>query len=284
MKYAGFWVRVVASVIDAFCLLPIFGLMYLFALFQSAGSLIGEDDAVFFATFNMLSIIVSVVTPWLYEAILYSSPWQATFGKKALGLRVVGSTGERITFGRATARYFSKILSSLVLLAGYIMVAFHEKKRGLHDVIAGTFVLQGDFEKGAVTQVSASSSRVEPSAPSKNMETQTPQLEEKTWVLAGFDENGHVVRLSITEAMLHGSRAGIIIGRDASVADLVIDDSSISRQHIQVSLGFSGLLVVDLGSTNGSSINAKHVRDKPVELSVGDQLIVGSVELSVGKY
>ena len=48
---------------------------------------------------------------WLYFALLESSPWQATVGKKILGLKVVHLDGSRISFGRATARYFSKFLS-----------------------------------------------------------------------------------------------------------------------------------------------------------------------------
>jgi len=88
---------------------------------------------------NLLGLLIG----WLYFAILESSPWQATLGKKALGLVVTDQLGQRIGFGRATGRYFAKILSALILLIGFIMVAFTERKQGLHDLIAGTFVVRG---------------------------------------------------------------------------------------------------------------------------------------------
>lgn len=71
-----------------------------------------------------------------------SSPKQATLGKQALGIYVTDLDGNQITFLKATLRYFAKILSTLILFIGYIMVAFTEKRQGLHDMIAGTLVLK----------------------------------------------------------------------------------------------------------------------------------------------
>jgi uncharacterized RDD family membrane protein YckC len=70
-----------------------------------------------------------------------SSSFQATLGKRALGLRVMAINGEAASFGRASARYFAKILSS-ILLIGYIMAAFTEKKQALHDRMAGCLVIR----------------------------------------------------------------------------------------------------------------------------------------------
>ena len=78
---------------------------------------------------------------WLYFALMESSKNQATLGKMALGLRVTDLNGNRISFGKATGRYFGKILSSMTLLIGYIMAAFTAKKQALHDFVAGTLVL-----------------------------------------------------------------------------------------------------------------------------------------------
>jgi uncharacterized RDD family membrane protein YckC len=71
-----------------------------------------------------------------------SSARQATLGKMALGIVVTDLDGNRIGFGRATGRYFAKILSALILLIGFIMAAFTQKKQGLHDIIAGTLVVK----------------------------------------------------------------------------------------------------------------------------------------------
>ena len=77
---------------------------------------------------------------WLYWALLESSPWQATLGKKALGLLVTDLQGRRITFARASGRYFGKLLSTIVLGTGYLMAGFTEKKQALHDILAGCLV------------------------------------------------------------------------------------------------------------------------------------------------
>ena len=79
---------------------------------------------------------------WLYFSLLESSANQATVGKIVCGLKVTDLDGRRISFGRATARYFAKILSGLILLIGFAMVGWTTQKRGLHDFIAGTLVLR----------------------------------------------------------------------------------------------------------------------------------------------
>ena len=60
----------------------------------------------------------------------------------AVGLRVVDEQGQRISFARATGRFFAKFISALILMIGYLMVAFTDRKRGLHDIMAGTLVVK----------------------------------------------------------------------------------------------------------------------------------------------
>jgi uncharacterized RDD family membrane protein YckC len=86
---------------------------------------------------------VSLLGAWLYESLLESSSWQGSVGKKLLGLRVTDMDGYRISFGRATGRHFGKILSGMICLIGFFMIAFTEKQQGLHDLLAGTLVLSG---------------------------------------------------------------------------------------------------------------------------------------------
>jgi uncharacterized RDD family membrane protein YckC len=80
---------------------------------------------------------------WLYEALLTSSSMQATPGKMVFGLRVTTLEGEQIGFGRATGRFFGKIVSSIIIYIGFLMVAFTERKQGLHDMMASTLVVRG---------------------------------------------------------------------------------------------------------------------------------------------
>jgi uncharacterized RDD family membrane protein YckC len=147
--YAGFWLRFVALIIDfiiiycvrALILLP-FGIgMGMRGMFHGAQPQTPADFVPFFATIIRIAII-STILQWLYFSLMESSAWQATLGKKALGLTVTDLEGRRISFGRATGRYFAKIISSLILFIGYIMAGFTEKKQALHDMIAGTLVLR----------------------------------------------------------------------------------------------------------------------------------------------
>jgi uncharacterized RDD family membrane protein YckC len=143
-QFGGFWIRVVAYIIDAIVLtiatIPIaliFGISMMAGLDPTAV----PDDAT--AGGNLLANLLSVVLGWLYYAMMESSAMQATLGKKALGMIVTDESGARISFARATGRYFAKILSALILLIGFIMVAFTERKQGLHDKLAGTLVVRG---------------------------------------------------------------------------------------------------------------------------------------------
>jgi len=85
--------------------------------------------------------ILALVGQWLYFALQESSALQATLGKRAVGIKVVNAQGGRVSFGCATGRYFSKILSQLILNVGYMMAGWTERKQGLHDMIAGAFVV-----------------------------------------------------------------------------------------------------------------------------------------------
>ncbi len=87
-------------------------------------------------------ILVGLVLEWLYYSLMESSAWQGTLGKKALGLRVTDLQGNRVSFGRATGRFFARIISSFTLLIGYIMAGFTEKKQALHDIIASCLVIR----------------------------------------------------------------------------------------------------------------------------------------------
>jgi len=79
---------------------------------------------------------------WIYEAVLTSSSWQATVGKRILGLKVVDGEGNRISFAKAAGRFFAKILSGLIFCIGFLMIVWTKRKRGLHDMIAETLVIK----------------------------------------------------------------------------------------------------------------------------------------------
>ena len=148
MQYGGFWIRVGAYLIDIIILLVGMSIIQAItgidmganysAQFNEA-MVSGGDTQGASLVGQLLSLIIGIA----YFAGLESSAWQATVGKKALGLVVTDTGGNRISFLRAVGRYFAKILSAIILLIGYIMVAFTEKKQGLHDMIASTLVVKG---------------------------------------------------------------------------------------------------------------------------------------------
>jgi len=87
--------------------------------------------------------VVSVLIQWLYHAYLESGEKQATWGKQALGLYVTDLMGNRVTFGRASGRFFAKMVTGMIPLGiGYIMAGFTERRQALHDMIASCLVLR----------------------------------------------------------------------------------------------------------------------------------------------
>lgn len=144
--YAGFWIRVVASIIDTLLLFA--ALFPLRLLVGSVVTLLGMDaylplHDVMLAR-RIARIVTGIVLALAYRAGMESSPYQATLGKMAARLKVIDQEGQRISFARGAARYFSKYLSTLSLGIGYLMVAFDEKKQALHDRIVKTFVVYRD--------------------------------------------------------------------------------------------------------------------------------------------
>jgi Predicted membrane protein/domain len=143
VPYGGFWRRVVAYIIDSIVLNIALGILgAILGIGMMPMTALGANPDLIGGAVVLSSIGLSFLLNWLYFAVLECSSWQATVGKLVMGLVVTDQGGERIGFGRATGRYFAKILSSLILLVGFIMVAFTERKQGLHDLIAGTLVYE----------------------------------------------------------------------------------------------------------------------------------------------
>jgi len=90
----------------------------------------------------VLMNLLSIILPWLYYALMESSSLQGTLGKLAMASIVTDLDGDRVSFLRATGRYFGKIVSHITLLIGFLMAAFTERKQALHDLMAGCLVIQ----------------------------------------------------------------------------------------------------------------------------------------------
>lgn len=137
MRYAGFWLRFIAAIIDSIIITLISRIL-----------LIGFNTPDLYPTQSYFDALNSPITLmntllfWLYFAILESSPLQATFGKALLGLKVTDVFGRRINFLRATGRHFGKIVSAFILMIGYLMAAFTDQKQALHDKMANCLVVK----------------------------------------------------------------------------------------------------------------------------------------------
>ena len=138
VTYAGFWKRFAAAIIDGIIMSmaglfvgATFGIVYGVVLRTAAGA-------------GVFGNVIGILMQWAYFALMESSANQATVGKMALGIRVTDLAGNRLTFGRATARHFGKIISGLTLGIGYLMVAFTPSKQALHDIMAGCLVVNRD--------------------------------------------------------------------------------------------------------------------------------------------
>jgi len=151
--YAGFWLRFVAWLIDIMLLsVVLVALCVPLAMMTGLGAgLRGfhpdrEPDpalVIAFVSSLWIFILIALAGGWLYYAYCESSEWQATPGKKVLNLVVTDLEGNRISFGRASGRYFARIVTNLIpACIGYIMAGFTEKKQALHDMIASCLVLR----------------------------------------------------------------------------------------------------------------------------------------------
>jgi uncharacterized RDD family membrane protein YckC len=162
LQYAGFGRRAGAFLIDCFVTTIAAWMMFLVLAAASNqnrvfGSIVMSSPLAFFQGYYpsyqarhndetltaiaIVTLIMMWIVNWLYSSLMESSGKQGTLGKIATGLAVTDLKGERISFLRAAARYLLKTVLSLCG-AGYLAAAVTENRQALHDMIAGTVVLE----------------------------------------------------------------------------------------------------------------------------------------------
>ncbi len=158
--YAGFWKRAFAFLLDSIILaIPttIVNIIIMVLLFKpvvgTLTSATGPSPDIMMSIMGRymaclaLIFVSSVLIGWLYYALMESGKKQATLGKLALGIKVVDEKGQRISFARATGRFFGKWISSFVLSFGFYMAGFTRKRQALHDMLASTFVVNNTYQE-----------------------------------------------------------------------------------------------------------------------------------------
>ncbi len=165
ITYAGFWKRFLAHFLDklilgfvlAIIFIPIWivGIFGYFIEYSSdeyneytnvAAQPFSNDEfsAAMFSVFILIiigMIILNILIEWLYYALMESSEKQATLGKIIVGIKVTDLEGKKISFSKASGRYFGKFLSRLTLCIGYVMAGFTQKKQALHDILSSCLVI-----------------------------------------------------------------------------------------------------------------------------------------------
>jgi len=148
LRYGGFWRRVAAALIDLVIVNAVMVLLsFVLPIYETVGmgdisvpeSIMGVGAEF---EYTSLGTIIFLIGTWLYVAFTESGAKQATLGKMVMSMRVTDIDGDRINFAQATGRFFAKFLSGLLLMIGFIMVAFTARKQGLHDFLARTLVIR----------------------------------------------------------------------------------------------------------------------------------------------
>lgn len=146
-KYAGFWIRLVARMIDGTITSVIsyifqIPLMALGMVWMKPGRQNPTEPPWGFFGLMGLAVLLSILAAGYYE-MWFLVKKGGTPGKLILGLRVVRARGGPLTWGLAMGRYFGHMLSGLTMYVGYLMAAWDEEKRSLHDRICDTRVVIG---------------------------------------------------------------------------------------------------------------------------------------------
>ncbi|MBI2406431.1 MAG: RDD family protein [Candidatus Harrisonbacteria bacterium] len=139
-SYAGFWKRLAAFIVDS-VIVSAGEFLSGFFLGIPYDVLTGRAEFVEHIPEYVLIIISNILFAWVYYAAMESSRKQATLGEMALGIIVTDLSENRISFGRASGRFFAGIISGFTLGIGFLMIGFTARKQGLHDMIAGCLVI-----------------------------------------------------------------------------------------------------------------------------------------------
>jgi len=159
LRYAGFWLRVPAAILDLILLAIPLAVFVSFLAVARGNSMAflrlhpGEPPSALLADFGKSSLFAVlcffILSGWLYFAFLESSSWQGTIGKRIFGLYVSDLQGHPVTFGRASGRFFGGRLLAHIPFCGVLYFAadctcagLTARKQALHDRIAGCLVLR----------------------------------------------------------------------------------------------------------------------------------------------
>jgi uncharacterized RDD family membrane protein YckC/Tfp pilus assembly protein PilE len=140
--YAGFWVRLAAAFLDvlaiaAVVILLVFSIAVLVAL-------TGRDDILHNQQAISIFYWTVICMSAAYYILMESGEHGATFGKRWVNIKVLDAKGDRLSIARALARFLARLFSYLLLLGGFLIQPFTQRKQALHDLLAGTVVVRAN--------------------------------------------------------------------------------------------------------------------------------------------
>lgn len=133
--YAGFWRRFFAFLLDLFAISCVEGILIQLGVITQLPDQPSLQQSLTFLAYALPAY-------WAYYALMESSPWQATLGKRALDLAVTDLEEKRISILRASGRFFGKLVSFSILGIGFLTIAFTTRRQALHDLLAGCLVIR----------------------------------------------------------------------------------------------------------------------------------------------
>lgn len=145
-QFAGFWIRFGAYLIDSIIIGVVMGVLFAIVIGMVAGmmnSASSDDQGTAIGLATVFFYLVEFVVIGTYFTAFTASKWQATPGKRLVGIYVVRADGQRVGAGLAFGRWLSYFISSLIFYVGFFMIGFTDQKQGLHDMICGTRVVFG---------------------------------------------------------------------------------------------------------------------------------------------
>lgn len=148
INYASFWLRLLAFIIDyllvSFVLSIIITMVIMIGFAEMGPQIVeqGDDWVRNMSESWAPAPFILIGAFWLYFALMHSSAWGATVGKRILGLYVADAAGHRINFGQATLRFLGKLLSVFTFFVGFLVALVHPRRQALHDLIAKTYVMR----------------------------------------------------------------------------------------------------------------------------------------------
>ncbi len=103
-------------------------------------------------------------------------------------------------------------------------------------------------------------------------------------VLAGFDGRGNVIHISLSPDRFASQRLGLSLGRHPELVDEVVNDESVSRRHLRISLRDNQFYIEDLNSSNGTFLNRHRLSPfQPARLDYDATVTLGNLEVTVSK-